>query len=61
MACSDSFEWRFQLGEWLYAVGLAAFDRRGDAAPGVTAFIMVGEPRVLVIEGGRANRIFNMA
>jgi hypothetical protein len=59
MAVGDGCEGGLEIGEGLYAVGLAGFDKRCDAAPGDTAFVMAGEERVLAIEGDGPDQVFD--
>ena len=59
MAVGDGCQSGLEIGEGLYAVDLAGFDQRSDAAPGDAAFIVTGEERIFAIEDDRADQVFD--
>ena len=59
VAIRDGRERRLEVGEGLYAVDLAGFDQRSDAAPGDAAFVMASEEGVLAIEGDGSDQVFD--
>ena len=59
MVVGERGQGSLEIGEGLYAVDLAGFDQRSDAAPGHAALVMAGEERVLAIKGYRADQVFD--
>lgn len=58
---SDRGQGGLEVSEWFDADDLAGHDQRGDAAPGIAAFIVTGEEDILSIEGVGADQVFDPA
>ena len=59
MAGGDGFERGLEIGVGVDPVRLGRFNETGDAGPGLGAFVMAGEQRILAIQGQWPDRVFH--